>query len=106
MKYAVIKISGAQYKVAEGDKICVTGFIGKIGEEIEIKEVLLFVEDEQVSFGKPFLKDIKVKAQILEQKLGEKVVVSKFKAKTGYHRKSGFRAKETILLIDFSRKVN
>lgn len=99
MKYAVINIVGAQYKVTEGDKIDVKGYLGKKGEEIEIGEVLLLADGGKINFGKPVLKNIKVKAQILEQGLGEKVIVSKFKAKTGYRRRTGFRPKETYLQI-------
>ena len=39
------------------------------------------------------------KAEVLNQNLGEKIVVSKFKAKTGYRRKLGFRPRKTTLLI-------
>lgn len=100
MKYAVIKIGGDQYKISEGGKINIKGFLGKKGEEIEIGEVLFLADGGKINFGKPVLKKIKVKAQILEQSLGDKVIVSKFKAKTGYNRNNGFRAKETTLLIN------
>lgn len=99
MRYSVVKFSGMQYKVSEGDKIEVKGFLGKKGEEIALEDVLLFAEDGKVQTGKPILKDVKVIAEVVDQKLGEKVIVAKFKAKTGYRRRNGFRAQQTVLLI-------
>jgi len=99
MKYAVIKINGLQYKASEGDKIEVDGFLGEKGREIDINEVLLFVENGKVRLGKPVLKGENVRVEVLKQKPGEKIVISKFKAKTGYRRKRGFRPRKTLLQI-------
>lgn len=99
MRYAIINIDGTQYKVSEGDKINIKGYFGKKEEEIEIREVLLLADGDEISIGKPFLKNCKIKVKVLEQGLGEKVFVSKFKAKTGYRRRNGFRTQETTLLI-------
>lgn len=99
MKYAVVKFSGTQYKVGEEDKIEVKGFLGKKGEDVVLEEVLLLAEDGKVQIGKPVLKDVKVIAEVIDQKLGDKVIVAKFKAKTGYRRRNGFRAQQTVLLI-------
>lgn len=99
MKYAVANFSKKQYKVVEGQKIEVSGFLGEKGKEIESNEVLLYSEDGKVEVGKPFVKKAVVKAEILEQILGDKVSVSKFKAKTGYRRHNAFRSQLTVLLI-------
>lgn len=99
MKYAVVKLSGGQYKISLGDKIIAKGFKSEKGKTLSLDEVLLFCEDGKLKIGKPLVKDVKVEADVLEQKLGEKIIVAKFKAKTGYRRRTGFRAKQTILLI-------
>ena len=99
MKYAVIKLSGSQFKVQEGDKLEVIGHLGEKGKILEINEVLLISDGDKIKLGKPLVAEAKVKAEILEEKSGEKVIVGKFKAKTGYHRKNGFRENQTSLLI-------
>jgi len=99
MKYAIVKIAGSQQKVSEGDKLEIIGHMGEVGKEITLENLLLVADEKNVKIGKPFLKDALIKAEVLEHKLGEKVVVSKFKAKTGYRRKMGFRPQKTLLLI-------
>ncbi|MCL5090394.1 MAG: 50S ribosomal protein L21 [Patescibacteria group bacterium] len=100
MKYAVVKISGSQYKVSEGDEIEVSRFPEEEGKTIELKEVLLLVDGKQVKIGKPMIKEAQVVAKVMKQFLGEKVDIFKFRAKTGYRRKTGFRAQRTLLKIE------
>lgn len=99
MKYAVVKVNGMQFKVSEGSNIEVLSFPGNEGDKIELKDVLLLADDKSLKIGKPFVKDSVVKAKIIKQFLGKKIDILKFKAKTGYKRKSGFRPKKTLLLI-------
>ena len=99
MKYAIVKLAGSQQKVSEGDKLEITGYLGEVGKEISLENLLLVSDDKNLKIGKPFLKDALIKAEVLEHKLGEKLTISKFKAKTGYRRKMGFRPQKTLLLI-------
>lgn len=99
MKFAVVKFAGSQYRVSEEKKLEVNGFWGEKGKEIIIDQVLLYWEEDKIRIGQPFLKEAAVKAEVLDQYLGEKVIVAKFKAKTGYRRKMGFRPEKTTLLI-------
>lgn len=100
MKYAVVDYSGTQYKVSEKDKIKVNRVLGNANDEISLDKVVLFVDDKLVDLGKPYLKNVQVKAKIVEHLMGEKVIVAKFRAKTGYHRRNGFRAKRSTLSIE------
>jgi large subunit ribosomal protein L21 len=100
MKYAVIKISGSQFKVCEGDEIEVSRLSDKEGDKIEFNEVLLAAADNKLKLGKPVVKDAKVSGMVLKHMLGEKVHISKFKAKTGYRRKIGFRPKLSLVKIE------
>lgn len=97
MKYAVIRIKGRQYKVSEGEEILVDKLLDS---KIE-SEVLLTVDGEKVSVGKPTVSGAKVKIKILSEKeLGEKVRILKYKAKSRYRRRMGFRPQFTRLLIE------
>lgn len=100
MNYAVVKIGGKQYKLAEGDIIEVDKLPGKNGDAIKLEQVLLYAFDNQVKIGTPHVLGILVKAQILEQKKGEKIRVAKFKAKSRYRRVRGFRSLLTKLKIE------
>ena len=99
MKYAVVKINGLQYKVKEGDKIGVSRISIKEGENIDFKEVLLLLDEGKLKLGSPFLKEVRVEARVLKHFLGEKLFIRKFKAKTGYRRKTGFRPQKTLLEV-------
>ena len=95
-KYAIIKIGGTQYKVSEGDELIVDKLNGKPS-----LEVLLFVSKNNVKIGKPALKDVKVKFKIIQDVFaGKKIYVQKFKAKSRYRRKIGFRPLYSKILIE------
>lgn len=100
MEYAVLKIGGKQYKVSKGDVIEVDKLSIEKGKEITIDEVLLFVSDGIVEAGTPKVSNVKVKAKVLDQILGAKIRVAKFKAKVRYRRVMGFRPKLTRLQIE------
>ncbi|OGH02442.1 MAG: 50S ribosomal protein L21 [Candidatus Levybacteria bacterium RIFCSPHIGHO2_01_FULL_37_17] len=98
MKYAVIKTGGKQYKVKEGDVIEVDRLSEK-GQKIVFDEVLLSVTDSTVKIGKPKIANGKVEAQLINNTRGEKIRVSKFKAKVRYRKTTGFRANLTKVKI-------
>lgn len=100
MKYAVIKTGGKQYKVSEGDVIEVERLITKPNQEFSFENVLLYSSDDLLKIGKPLVDGISVKAKVLEQKRGEKIRVSKFKAKARYRRTTGHRQELSKVLIE------
>lgn len=91
MQYAVIKTGGKQYKVYEGETIEVDRLSLDKDGLVSFSQVLLWVNDGQVLIGAPFIPDIKVTGKILDHIKGEKIRVSKFKAKARYRRVIGFR---------------
>lgn len=96
-KFAVIRLAGKQYKVAEGDEVVVN----KLNDKKAVAEVLLVAEDDKVKVGKPTVKDAKVDFKVVKEleKL-EKVEVYKFKAKSRYKRHTGFRPQGTRILVE------
>lgn len=100
MKYAIVKINGSQFRVQEKDQIEVDRLSGKEGESVVLDDVLLFVDGAKVKIGKPLLKDVKVEVKVLKNYLGDKLDIYKFKAKTGYRRKTGFRSQKSLLSIE------
>lgn len=95
MKYAVIRIQGHQYKISEGQEISVDRLDGDIKPE-----VLLVVSDSIVKIGKPLVDGAKVALKSLGEAKGEKLHVFKYKAKSRYRKKIGFRPSLTKLLVE------
>ena len=99
-KYAVIRIKKNQYILEEGDSFLVPGICN---EKVE-SETLLLVKDGKVSIGKPVLDKVSLKFKVIEEKVkGDKINVLKYKAKSRYRKKFGFRSISTKLLLE---KIN
>jgi len=97
---AVIQTGGKQYLVKEGDTIEVEK-INSSKKSFIFDKVLLVVDEEKKKFltGKPYIKQAKVEAEILETKKGKKVFVERYKRKTRYHKKTGHRQWMTKVII-------
>lgn len=98
--YAIVKIGGHQYKVAEDQTIFVNR-LSSDDENITLDEVLLVKDDKgKVKIGKPTVKGAKVEAKIVEHLKADKVMVFKKKRRKGYRVKNGHRQPITQLQID------
>ncbi|MCS7092265.1 MAG: 50S ribosomal protein L21 [Patescibacteria group bacterium] len=96
MNYSVIKISGQQFRVKEGDEI----LVNKVKSKDKIQaQVLMSVNGEKVEIGTPTLNK-KVDFEILSDlEKGKKIYVMKYKAKSRYRKKIGFRPQYTRLKV-------
>jgi len=88
---AVIKTGGKQYLVSPNDKIKIEKIDKKEGEKIIFDKVLLFSKEDKIEIGKPFIKNRKVIAEVIKQGKGKKIIILKFKRKTRYKVKRGYR---------------
>jgi large subunit ribosomal protein L21 len=86
--YAIISLGGKQYRVSEGDRLLVDRL--STGEGKTFHPDVLFTGGG----GKPNLSPrIQVTAKVVGTPLGDKIRIGKYKAKKGYRRHTGFRAK-------------
>lgn len=99
MKYAVIAISGTQYKVEENQVITVDNLNQEADKKSTLTDVLLTVNDTKVNVGNPFVKNSSVEYQIVKNYQGQKLKVYKYKAKSRYHKTQGFRSLLTDIKI-------
>ncbi len=100
MTFAVIKTGGKQYIVEPGDKLQVEKLDVKEGQaEVSFTEVLLSDKDGTLQIGTPFIKGAEVKAKVLGEKKGDKLIIFKYKPKKRYKRKIGHRQKYTEVEI-------
>ena len=97
--YAIIATGGKQYKVSEGDVIKVERLGAEAGEEVVFDQVLV-VGGEQTVVGSPVVDGASVKATVVANGRARKVIVYKYKPKTGYHKKNGHRQHFTQGKID------
>lgn len=65
--FVIFKACGRQFKASESDKLTLEKLDGKVGEKVSFPEVLLSSKKGKTLIGKPFIKDIKVSAKIIEQ---------------------------------------
>ncbi len=100
--YAIIATGGKQYKVSEGDIICVEKLDATAGDDVTFDQVLAVGGDKLV-VGDPIVSSASVKAKVLDQVKGKKVIVYHYKRKSGYHKKNGHRQAYTKVQID---KIN
>ena len=97
--YAIVEIAGKQYKI-EKDQVISVDFLDKQENEVfDISSVLLFADEGNTLVGKPYLDNVKVKAQCLGDVKGDKVRGMKFKKRKGYERIMGHRQMYSQLKI-------
>jgi len=90
-KFAVIKTGGKQYKVAEGQIVKLEKLPAQESGEVIFDKVLLAADETNLKIGQPYLKDAQVKAKVLKQGRGRKIVIIKFRLKKRYKKKQGHR---------------
>ena len=100
--YAIIATGGKQYKVAEGDVIRVEKLGAAAGENVVFDQVLV-VSGDDVKVGNPTVEGATVTASVVKEGKAKKVIVYKYKRKTGYHKKNGHRQQYTQVKIE---KIN
>ena len=98
--YAIIATGGKQYKVSEGDVIKVEKLDVEVGNTVNFD--VIAVSDGSLKVGADVAKS-SVSATVMEQGRAKKVIVYKYKRKTGYHKKNGHRQAYTQVKID---KIN
>ena len=97
MNYAVIRIKGHQYRIEEGQEF----LVDKINTKKPEFDVLLVTNKDKVKVGNPTVKGSSVKLKILENEVkGKKLHVTKFKAKSRYRKKIGFKPVYSKLLVE------
>ena len=100
--YAIIATGGKQYKVSEGDIITIEKLGVEAGEKVTFDQVLV-VGGDDLKVGDPTVAGATVEASVVENGKARKVIVYKYKRKTGYHKKNGHRQAFTQVKIE---KIN
>ena len=99
--YAIIATGGKQYKVSEGDVIKVEKLDAEVGATVTFDQVVAISDKELKVAGD--VANSNVTATVMDQGKYRKVIVYKYKRKTGYHKKNGHRQAYTQVKIE---KIN
>ena len=89
--YAIVNISGKQYKATEGTRLRVPRQSGDSGAKLSFDDILLISNSDSTQVGKPNVSGAKVTATILNHGRERKILVYKKKRRKGYQRKNGHR---------------
>ncbi|SHI31650.1 50S ribosomal protein L21 [Parasporobacterium paucivorans] len=100
--YAIIATGGKQYKVSEGEILRVEKLSKEAGEKVSFDQVL-FVGGDNAKVGSPTVDGASVEATVVKEGKAKKIIVYKYKRKSGYHKKNGHRQQFTEIKID---KIN
>jgi len=96
--YAVVRAGGRQEKVQVGTIVVLDRQSAKVGDKIELPAVL-FVDGDAVTTDADKLAKVKVTAEVLGEERGPKIIIQKFKNKTGYKKRQGHRQDLTRVKI-------
>ncbi|HET8928909.1 MAG TPA: 50S ribosomal protein L21 [Microbacterium sp.] len=98
MVYAVVRAGGRQEKVEVGTIIQLDRVKASQGESIQLPAVLL-VDGDAVTTDADKLAKVTVTAEVLGDLRGPKIVIQKFKNKTGYKKRQGHRQELTRVKV-------
>ena len=98
MVYAVVRAGGRQEKVQVGTVVVVDRVKAQVGDKVELPAVLL-VDGDAITTDADKLAKVQVTAEVLGDERGPKIVIQKFKNKTGYKKRQGFRAELTRVQV-------
>ena len=96
--YAIVKAGGRQEKVSVGDVVVVDRISADAGSSVQLPALLLVDGDKVTSDAKALAK-VTVTAEVVRDERGPKIVIQKFKNKTGYRKRQGHRQQLTRLKV-------
>ena len=100
-KYAIFQTGGKQYQAIPGKTIAVEKLEGEAGTALEFSEVLFRKQGEDsFEFGKPFVEGVTLKASIVKQMRGPKLIVFRHKRRKKQRTKKGHRQPITVIRIE------
>ena len=98
MVYAVVRAGGRQEKVEVGTVLVVDRVAANDKGTVELAPVML-VDGDTITTEADKLSKVKVTAEVVEDLRGPKIVIQKFKNKTGYRKRIGHRQELTRLKV-------
>tara|TARA_B100001750_G_scaffold28753_1_gene19186 strand:- start:178 stop:546 length:369 start_codon:yes stop_codon:yes gene_type:complete len=98
--YAIVDISGKQFRAEEGLELKVPHQREEEGKKISFDRVLLLDDGSDVKVGQPIVSGSAVEATVLEHGRDKKVPVFKKKRRKGYRVKNTHRQEFTVIRVE------
>ncbi len=99
--YAIFQTGGKQYQAVPGKTVAIEKLEGNAGDAVSFKEVVFRKSsDNKFEFGQPFIKGATIKANIVKQTKGPKVIIFKFQRRKKRRTKTGHRQPLTVVRIE------
>jgi len=89
--YAIVNISGKQFKATEGTRVRIPKQTGDAGAKLTFDNVLLFHDGTNTQIGTPTVSGASVTATVVDHGRERKILIYKKKRRKGYQRKNGHR---------------
>jgi large subunit ribosomal protein L21 len=94
--YAIVRAGAKQEKVAVGDVIEIDKVSTAVGDSLDLPVVMTVDGDKVTTTG---LDKASVTVEVLAATKGPKIVIQKYKNKTGYKKRQGHRQKYTQVKV-------
>jgi len=100
-KYAIFKTGGKQYQAIPGKTVAIEKVDGNVGDAVEFAEVIFRKNGEGAfEFGTPFIEGVTLKASVVKQAKGPKIIVFRRKRRKKSRVKRGHRQPLTVVRIE------
>ena len=98
MVFAVVRAGGRQEKVSVGTIVTLDRIKADANGKIQLP-ALLVVDGDKVTTDASALAAVKVTAEVLNGLRGPKIIIQKYKNKTGYKKRQGHRSELTRVKV-------
>ena len=98
MVFAVVRAGGRQEKVSVGTIVTLDRIKADANGKIQLPALLL-VDGDKVTTDASALASVKVTAEVLNDLRGPKIIIQKYKNKTGYKKRQGHRSELTRVKV-------
>ncbi len=97
--YAIAETSGQQFWFEVNKYYDIDRLNAKEKDKITIDKILLINDKDNVSIGKPYIKNAKIELEVVSHKRDKKIIVYKMRPKKKTRRKMGHRQELTRVMV-------
>ena len=97
--FAIAETSGQQFWFEVDKYYDIDRLNAKEKDKITIDKILLIKDKENISIGKPYIKNAKIELEVVSHKRDKKIIVYKMRPKKKTRRKMGHRQELTRVMV-------
>jgi len=97
--YAIAETSGQQFWFEIDKYFDIDRLNAKEKDKITLDKILLIKDKDNISIGKPYIKNAKIELEVVSHKRDKKIIVYKMRPKKKTRRKMGHRQELTRVMV-------